>query len=96
MVTVNVEEPPDVIDGGLKAADAPGGRFVTAKLTASGLPLVVVVLIKNVAELPAFTDEAVGTDCIEKSVVPFSPDVVKLPTVDQAPNWAALRAWTSQ
>jgi hypothetical protein len=96
IVTVRVEEPPDVIDEGLKVAAALGGKFVIAKLTPSGLPLVVLVLMMNVVALPAFTDEAAGTACIEKSVVPLKPEVVKLPMVDHAPNWAELRAWTSQ
>ena len=52
---MRVDAPPDVTDGGLKFQLDPGGMPLALKLTVCADPLVVVVLIVNVVELPCVT-----------------------------------------
>jgi len=67
VVTVSVEEPPDVTDGGLKLDVAPDGRPLTPKLIACAEP-VKEVLTAKVTGLPRVTPCEAGETLMPKSV----------------------------
>jgi hypothetical protein len=67
VLTVNVDDPPDVTDVGLNAAVAPVGRPDADSDTDCAEPDVVAVEIVEVAGLPAFTVADDGLAEIEKS-----------------------------
>ena len=68
-VSVSVELPPAVTEGGLNDADAPAGSPLADKLTVSALPLVTAVEIVLVPDAPCTADTLFGFALIEKSLV---------------------------
>jgi hypothetical protein len=68
VLTVSVDEPPDVTLVGLNEAVAPDGTPLTEKLTVCAEPLVFVVLMVEVPVDPCATLSDVGLAEIEKSL----------------------------
>jgi len=65
---IRVDEPPEVIDDGLKVAVAPGGRPDAFRFTVCVEPSVTAVGTVDVAESPGSTDRDDGVSVIEKSL----------------------------
>jgi hypothetical protein len=74
VVTVSVEEAPELIGLGLKPALAPDGSPDADSETLCALPAVTAVEIVDVADAPAFTVAEDGESDIEKSLVGTPPD----------------------
>jgi hypothetical protein len=68
VLTVNVDDAPDVTELGLNAAVAPAGRPDAESVTDCAAPEVTAVEIVEVAGLPALTVAADGLAVIEKSL----------------------------
>ena len=68
VVSVSVEEPPEVTDVGLNEAAAPAGRPLADSDTVCAVPAVVAVDTVAVAEVPGFTAAEFGLTETEKSL----------------------------
>ena len=90
VVTVSVELPVPVTDGGEKLAVAPVGKPLTLNVTTPVNPFTAATLVVYVVELPTTTDCELGEAEMEKSGGPSKPYTEMLPALTPSLGNAAM------